>query len=123
MVEGIFPMQFASTTIELMVVFLAGAGIDELANFALREHRDRAKQQPMVAPQAPAGVHCPEPRREALAILDLCDWNFAAAYDWSAEMMKLDPDFIDFWIEVSRCIEIFQAGKRKETPRSAEPMA
>jgi hypothetical protein len=91
----------------LVSAFLSGALATAITQALISHRRDT---KPAYATPAPRS-HTKEPRAEALAILEICDWNFDAAFDWTATMLTTDRGFADFWICVADCIEIFQAGR------------
>lgn len=67
--------------------------------------------KPNPAPRTAAVTFHPDPRGEALAILQICDWDFTRAFNMTDEMIGQDVDNRDFWHRVRGCIEIFQAGR------------
>jgi hypothetical protein len=93
----------------LVSAFLSGALATAITQALIS--RGRRHATPTCAIPAPRS-HTKEPRAEALAILEICDWNFDAAFDWTATMVTTDRGFADFWICVAECIEIFQAGRQ-----------
>ncbi len=92
-------------------IFLAGSCCGALVMAFIAGASRRPAPKP-VAIEPPLVPKPPDARGEALAVLELCSWDFVAAYDWAATMITNDSEWANFWVEVAHCIEIFEAGKK-----------
>lgn len=93
----------------VLCAFLCGAG----SMVILQATTDyRRQQQKNRRPTPTDRVRMPDPRQEARAILEICNWDFAQAFDWAYTIMGEDHPNADYWLRVKECIEIFQAGRQ-----------